>query len=156
MADRDTLYRTLPDNVHSDANALLQANASKDLRDVVADLHRQGKLSAGELKDAIVALESQNRISQVAPRPPDNLDRPDVLGKLGAGAMGEVLIAKDPGLNRVVAIKRIHPEAARNRTMMRRFYTEAQVNAQLDHPNIIPIHGLIPSDDGSIGAPSQA
>mgnify|MGYP001203601051 CR=1 FL=1 len=101
----------------------------------------QRAISSGHTVDNL-ALESQNRITQVARTPPPTLGSPHILGQLGAGAMGEVLIAKDPGLNRIVAIKRIHAEAAQNRTMMRRFYTEAQVNAQLDHPNIVPIHGL--------------
>ena len=93
MSDRDTLYNTLPNSVHPDAEALLEENEQRDLRDIVATLHQQGKLTAGQLKDTILALESQNRITQVARTPPPTLGSPHILGQLGAGAMGEVLLS---------------------------------------------------------------
>ncbi len=148
---RDTLVRTLPEDLHDDVERIYETNDDADPRDVVAELHKKGRLDAGQLKDTLVQLETELPIKQVHPKPPtEGIGDPVVLGQLGAGAMGEVLLAKDPGLNRIVAVKRIHPEAAKNRGMMRRFYTEAQVTAQLDHPSIVPIHGLIQGDDGSL------
>ena len=61
-------------------------------------------------------------------------------GMLGKGGMGEVLLATDTRLNRKVAIKRILGSAARSKTAVSRFLTEAQSIAALNHPNIVQIY----------------
>jgi len=66
----------------------------------------------------------------------------EVTGTLGAGGMGEVYRAVDSRLKREVAIK-VLPEAfAADRDRVARFEREAQVLAQLHHPNIASIFGL--------------
>jgi eukaryotic-like serine/threonine-protein kinase len=144
---KDTLFSTLPPEVHEDAERLLATEP--DPRDLVAALHKQGLLDAGQLKKAVLALEAELPISQFKRKPPEEQSH-RIMGVLGAGAMGEVLIAKDPGLNRIVAVKRLFPEGAKRKSMLRRFYKEAQVTAQLDHPCIVPIHGLVDIGDGTL------
>jgi len=61
-------------------------------------------------------------------------------GVLGKGGFGEVMLATDKRLNRKVAIKRIIGKAARSKTAVARFLTEAQSMAELSHPNIVQIH----------------
>ena len=70
----------------------------------------------------------------------------DVLSALGAGGMGEVYRARDPKLNRDVAIKVLLPAVANDRNRLARFSREAQVLASLNHPNIAAIYGL---EDGA-------
>ena len=65
-----------------------------------------------------------------------------VLSKLGEGGMGQVFRAEDTSLKREVAIKVLPPEVADDPDRMRRLEREAQLLAQLDHPNIAAIHGL--------------
>jgi len=149
MAERDTLLDTLPPGVRDEAEKLYTDKASVDPRDVVAELHRQGKIDNKTLRSTILELEAELEIRRVKESPPPD-PSPTVLGPLGEGAMGEVLIARDEGLNRVVALKRLHPEQSGNRALMRRFYTEAQVTAQLDHPSIVPIHGLHLEEGGGL------
>ena len=67
---------------------------------------------------------------------------------LGQGGMGQVLLATDTRLNRKVAIKRMLGDAARSRTAVRRFLTEAQSIAALNHPNIVQIYDYGRADDG--------
>ncbi len=74
-----------------------------------------------------------------------------MLGRIGGGAMGEVLIARDVELLRKVAFKRMLPGLAGRPIMMARFFHEAQVTAQLDHPNIVPIYEVEVADDGTLG-----
>lgn len=150
--DRDTLLRTLPPSAVDDAERLLEDSEEKnpDPRDIVGELHRRGALDAGQLKEAVLTLESELPISHVNAKPPSAAEAHAVLGQLGAGAMGEVLLAKDPGLNRIVAVKRLHPDGAARKSMLRRFYTEAQITAQLDHPSIVPIHGLVNLGDDAL------
>ena len=66
-----------------------------------------------------------------------------VLESIDEGAMGEILIARDNKLNRTVAYKKIHPHVAEIPSYLGRFFKEAQVTAQLQHPNIVPVYGLM-------------
>lgn len=68
------------------------------------------------------------------------LDSYEVLGLLGAGAMGEVYRARDPALKREVAIKILPSFVSRDPDRLRRFEQEAQAAAGLDHPNILAVH----------------
>jgi formylglycine-generating enzyme required for sulfatase activity/serine/threonine protein kinase len=68
---------------------------------------------------------------------------------LGRGGMGEVLLAVDTRLGRKVAIKRILGEAARSKTAIDRFLTEAKSIAAIgDHPNIVQIYDYGRAKDG--------
>ena len=73
-----------------------------------------------------------------------------VLESIDEGAMGEILIARDNKLNRTVAYKKIHAHVAEIPSYLGRFYMEAQVTAQLQHPNIVPVYGLMNSA-GTVG-----
>jgi serine/threonine protein kinase len=70
----------------------------------------------------------------------------EVVGKIGAGGMGEVYRARDTKLGRDVALK-ILPEAfARDAERLGRFEREARLLASLNHPNIAAIYGLEHAD----------
>lgn len=76
---------------------------------------------------------------------PDSLGRIDnfeVTGVIGSGAMGVVLKAEDPSLNRIVALKVMNPLLAANGTARTRFAREAKAAAAILHPNVIAIHGV--------------
>jgi serine/threonine-protein kinase len=70
----------------------------------------------------------------------------EILAPLGAGGMGEVWRARDPGLGREVAIKALPAGLARDADRMARFEREAQALASLNHPNIAAIYGLERAD----------
>ena len=62
--------------------------------------------------------------------------------ELGRGGMAAVYCARDVRLNRLVAIKVLPPELAFNPSVRSRFLREAQMAAQLTHPNIVPIFSV--------------
>lgn len=66
----------------------------------------------------------------------------EVLGVVGSGAMGVVLKAVDPTLDRVVALKVMHPTLAACGTARYRFAREAKAAAGVLHPNVIAIHSV--------------
>jgi Tol biopolymer transport system component len=66
----------------------------------------------------------------------------EITGKLGEGGMGEVYRATDPKLKREVAVKVLPETFAADADRLARFEREAQVLAQLQHPNIASIYGL--------------
>ena len=65
---------------------------------------------------------------------------------LAQGGMGMVLTATDSRLNREVAMKLIRRDRLNDPQARARFLREAQVHAQLEHPNIVPVHDLVESD----------
>jgi len=65
----------------------------------------------------------------------------EVVDLLGSGGMGEVYRARDPRLNREVAIK-VLPEGIADRERLRRFQQEARAAGALNHPNILAIYDV--------------
>ncbi|MDP4027954.1 MAG: protein kinase [Gallionella sp.] len=77
------------------------------------------------------------------------IGRYEVLGELGQGAMGIVYKAKDPLIDRVVAIKTINLGLAMDEKeeYEGRFYQEAKAAGRLNHPNIVTIYDVGKSGD---------
>ena len=70
----------------------------------------------------------------------------DITAKLGEGGMGEVYRATDTRLKLDVAIKVLPAAFTEDRERLARFEREAQLLAQLHHPNIASIFGLEESE----------
>src|SRR6266576_4212958 len=67
------------------------------------------------------------------------IDRYEIRSLLGKGGMGEVYLAEDSTLRRLVALKLLPATAAANEDRMRRFVQEAKAAAALSHPHIAQI-----------------
>jgi serine/threonine-protein kinase len=65
-----------------------------------------------------------------------------VEAEIGRGGMAVVYRALDTRLRRKVALKVLPPELAFREEVRRRFLREAQMAAQLSHPNIVPIYSV--------------
>ncbi len=69
-----------------------------------------------------------------------SLGRYEILSELGRGAMGIVYLAKDPKINRTVAIKSLHPGLfEEDKTAKDRFQQEVHALGRLIHQNIVSI-----------------
>ncbi|HUK24869.1 MAG TPA: tetratricopeptide repeat protein [Terriglobales bacterium] len=68
--------------------------------------------------------------------------RYQIIKVLGEGGMGAVYKAQDRELNRVVALKVIRPELARNPAIVERFKQELRLSHQVTHKNVIRIYDL--------------
>jgi serine/threonine-protein kinase len=66
--------------------------------------------------------------------------RYEIEGEIGRGGMGVVLRARDPDLQRPLAVKILAEQHHGNPHMARRFREEAQLTGQLQHPGIPPVH----------------
>ncbi|HUK83470.1 MAG TPA: serine/threonine-protein kinase, partial [Verrucomicrobiae bacterium] len=80
--------------------------------------------------------------TEIAPHFP-NLE---ILECLGRGGMGVVYKARQPRLNRFVALKILAPERVADPRFAERFLREAQALARLNHPHIVAVH-----DFGEVG-----
>src|SRR6185295_10068759 len=78
--------------------------------------------------------------------PGQRLGSYEVSAKVGEGGMGEVYRAIDPALKREVAIKVLPAAFATDPERLARFEREAQLLAQLHHPNIASIFGFHEAD----------
>jgi Tol biopolymer transport system component/tRNA A-37 threonylcarbamoyl transferase component Bud32 len=66
----------------------------------------------------------------------------EILAPIGAGGMGEVYRARDPRLNRDVAIKVLPHDRVADEYRRQRFVQEAKAASALNHPHIITIHEI--------------
>jgi tRNA A-37 threonylcarbamoyl transferase component Bud32 len=78
---------------------------------------------------------------KLTPAGPDD-GRYEDAGEIGRGGMGRVHNVRDTRLQRSVAMKALDPEMAKQRVFYERFIEEAQIQAQLEHPNIPPAHDI--------------
>jgi eukaryotic-like serine/threonine-protein kinase len=74
-----------------------------------------------------------------------------ILEKIGTGGMGSVYKASQPAMNRMVAIKILHPKLANRKDLTSRFRREARAMSQLSHPNTVKVfmYGEL-EEDGSL------
>lgn len=71
----------------------------------------------------------------------------EILGPIGAGAMGEVYRARDTRLQREVALKVLPADLAGDPDRLQRFEREARALASLNHPNVAQVFGIDEVDD---------
>ncbi|MFF4988699.1 Stk1 family PASTA domain-containing Ser/Thr kinase [Streptosporangium saharense] len=78
-------------------------------------------------------------------------DRYELDGVVGRGGMAEVYRARDIRLDRIVAIKTLRADLARDHIFQARFRREAQSAASLNHPSIVAVYDT--GEDVTDGAP---
>ncbi len=88
--------------------------------------------------------ESEPGPAKPPPLPVDDIARLfpqlEILECLGRGGMGAVYKARQPRLDRIVALKILSPEKQGNRKFAERFEREARALAKLHHPNIVTVY----------------
>ena len=65
-----------------------------------------------------------------------------IVGRLGAGGMGEVYRARDPRLDRSVAVKVLTSTRGSTPEELERFEREARAIARVSHPNICTVYDV--------------
>ena len=91
----------------------------------------------------------EKRAQRMAIPPNTRLGRYEIRSQIGSGGMGEVYLARDPKINRDVAIKVLPAAFSSDPERLRRFEQEAQAAGALNHPNILSIYDVDTHD----GAP---
>ncbi|HKV24474.1 MAG TPA: protein kinase [Candidatus Acidoferrum sp.] len=70
------------------------------------------------------------------------LGKYEIIAEIGRGAMGAVYKARDPLIDRLVALKTITGGPSAQKNLLDRFYQEARSAGALQHPNIVTIYEL--------------
>ena len=115
----------------------------KDLKDRIPKLRKiisslPGGIPEGKKEEKIVVADDL----EIKP----TVGRYEILEEVGQGAMGIVYKAKDPKINRLLAIKTIRFsdefEEDRIRSVKNRFLREAEISGQLSHPSIVAVYDV--------------
>jgi len=69
-----------------------------------------------------------------------HIGRYEIQQRLGKGGMGSLYLARDPGLDRLVAIKLLKEDYLEEQEFRERFAREARALARLRHPNIVVVY----------------
>jgi eukaryotic-like serine/threonine-protein kinase len=120
--------------------------------DVEAERLRRHLDGCEDCRAAVAALLRGGATPQVVRRPGDRVGRYRILRRLGAGAMGVVYAARDPDLDRDVALKLLRP-AGDAEQVSARLRREAQALARVSHPNVTAIYDVGIDHDPSASAP---
>src|SRR5260370_20194903 len=73
-----------------------------------------------------------------------------ILEKIGPGGMGSVYRANQTAMNRLVAVKLLHPKLANRKDLVSRFRREAKAMSHLSHPNTVKVLLYGELEDGSL------
>ncbi|MCS6913870.1 MAG: cyclic nucleotide-binding domain-containing protein [Myxococcota bacterium] len=77
-------------------------------------------------------------------------DRLQFHEEIGRGGVGAVRVVTDRVLQRRIAMKKMLPSVLSQPLMVRSFIREAQITAQLDHPNLVPVHDIGIDENGQV------
>jgi eukaryotic-like serine/threonine-protein kinase len=118
----------------------------RDCRQVLFGLLRgETRSGSGLAEGAPIAERSLREPVKVRPLPPEK--RYALEKTLGHGGMGDVFAVRDASTQRTVAWKQVR-EGLSSRALPL-FWREAQISAQLEHPNIVPVYEMGQAEDGS-------
>jgi serine/threonine protein kinase len=141
---------------HQDPILVLLREQSGVASENVAGRHPESEFAAEQLLSTLSLLDSRaisarssfQLASSVSGALPLQVDRYFIIRRLGRGGFGEVLLAKDPEHNRLVAIKIPRTKLTEQHPRREEFLREARTVAALNHPGIVPVYDCRELSDG--------
>ncbi|MGD9632690.1 MAG: protein kinase [Pirellulales bacterium] len=114
---------------------------------IVGPIHLQRSLSDNFKQNRLPDDDEEGaQTVELSPLPPKlSTTRYSPLRFHARGGMGEIWLAKDDRIGRTVALKKLRP-GRENQQL--RFFAEAQITGQLEHPSVVPLHDIGVDDAG--------
>ena len=72
---------------------------------------------------------------------PKRIGKYEILEEIGRGGFAAVFKVRDTELDRIVALKVLHPQLTTDPKFVQRFLQESEIAAGLHHPHIINVYG---------------
>ncbi len=143
----DELYRKIQGGDEGDSvdEQVLKARAALNLINRVRDANKIETAKAGDTfrGDSGAAIFHGAELDGL----PSQIGRFEIREPIGQGGFGMVFLARDPNLDRDIALKIPRPEAITTPDLKARFLREGRSVAALAHPNIVPVY-----ESGQIGS----
>ena len=144
----DELYQKIVDP--TDSTSSLEANVA-GAREVLAMLEQLKKMSDGDTVRPQETLKTEQLFREFydedARDCPSKIGRFEIQRQIGKGGFGVVFLARDPELDREIALKIPRHEVVTTPELKSRFIREGRAAAALAHPNIVPVY-----ESGQVGA----
>lgn len=122
-------------------------NSFGDINDTVVPGERSEPILAEVVHSGMVPTELLDSVSLLVFQPAADLrtirkafPQLEIIEQIGHGGMGFVFKAKQPQLDRIVALKILSTELAERETFAERFAREGKILARLNHPNIVSVY----------------
>ncbi len=131
----DNIFKINDQPIKQGQAAPLKANDKIQLGGLHLEVHeikQPLKTKPGRDKPRSAALEPQNLIGR-------KLGKYEIIEPLGQGGMAQVFKARQPKIDRFVAVKILDPELAASPDFVSRFEREAKAMGQLQHPHILRV-----------------
>jgi eukaryotic-like serine/threonine-protein kinase len=141
----ERIYQQAVDSDLSTRSAFLDeaCGGDTDLRREVVSLLQAHDPNSPFLESPALEVAARSLAAEAsALTPGQRLGSFELIAPIGAGGMGEVWRAVDPGLNRQVAIKVLLSEYSRNPERLKRFEQEARAAGKLSHPNVLMVYAI--------------
>ena len=150
VEDRAVVATIDADRISSDVAERLKHTWDRTANQDGATIHTSLKSDVGgsDNSESILIVQSR-RVRQQDVQANDRADY-DLLNLLGEGGMGMVYAARQASIDRLVAIKMLKPDTAKDTTQRNKFLSEAAVTGDLEHPNIVPIYDLGRNEEGAL------
>ncbi len=130
------------------ASGLLSGDELARAAQAVANAHARGIPPAEELVESGILTPFQAQ-AFCEGRPGElRIGNYDILNRLGAGGMGTVFKARHRRMKRVVALKLLSSQLAKNESFVQRFQREVEMIARFTHPNIVIAYDADEADVG--------
>jgi tRNA A-37 threonylcarbamoyl transferase component Bud32 len=113
------------------------------LKGVISSTHNAARSAAAEATGAYSSPAAALHVAELAGLFPQL----EMIELIGQGGMGAVYKARQPTLDRLVAVKVLPPDAGRDPAFAERFNREARALARLGHPNIVAVHDVCRAGD---------
>lgn len=116
--------------------------------ELARDLTRLLDGATSELVDAAKEATDALLHEAMAVAAPSRIGRYEVLGLMGSGGMGDVYVARDPTLERRIALKLLPMSLESDASITEGLINEARIASGIDHPNVGTVYDAGWTDDG--------